>query len=93
MAAPLSMASIPEIHTRFTVTAVTVSGIPAKRAATRVVLSVLQFFNATAEANIINHDRVYSGTLNGLLHDDSAMRAAIMSFNVPPNVPIAVPTR
>ena len=40
MAMPDTVASMPEMHTRLTVAAVTVSGMPAIRAAMRVTLSV-----------------------------------------------------
>jgi len=70
MAAPLSTASMPEIHTRLTVTAVTVSGIPAKRAATRAVFRVLQF--SMQQPN--RTSSMIAGSIparpDGLFHDD-----------------------
>ena len=83
-------ASIPEMQTRLMVTAVTVSGIPAIRAATRVT-----FRASTGSMQQPNRtSSIMPGSMPALLTASFmatlARLAAFISLIVPPNPPMAV---
>ena len=90
MAMPEMVASMPEMHTRLTVAAVTVSGMPASSAAMRVTFMVStgsrQHPKRTSSITAGSIPARFTAACMATL----AILAAWRSFNVPPKAPMAV---
>jgi hypothetical protein len=90
IAIPEITASIPEMHTRFTVTAVTSSGIPAMSAEIRVVFK--ESTGSRQQPNLTSP--MIAGSIPARLTASFITTlprvARFISLNVPPKPPIAV---